>query len=158
MNIAAGENRILGGDREIGGEDEAETKPGCSPLHRGDDRLWHMPQPNQKRVQRIDRLIERSSSVGRRELDQLTEHPDVAARAEMGTGTAQQYSPGRAILGGFGGGNGECSDRLPVDSVEHVRPVQADLEHRTPSLNDNVRHGSAPSPRGRIMLCALRRR
>jgi hypothetical protein len=88
MNIAAGEDRILGGDREIGGEDEAETEPGRSPLHRGDDRLWHMPQPNQKRVQCIDGLIERSSSVGRRESDQLTEHADVAAGAEMGTGAA----------------------------------------------------------------------
>jgi hypothetical protein len=58
MDISAGENRVLRGERQVGGENEAEPEPRGPTLHRGDDRLWQVAQPDQQRVQRVDDLLD----------------------------------------------------------------------------------------------------
>jgi hypothetical protein len=95
-------------------------------------------------VKGVDDLVERLQALGRREPDQLGEHRDVAAGAEMRAGTAQQYDPGGAVLGRLGDSGRKRGDRLPVDRVEDLRPVQGDLEHPLVSLDDNARHRVAP--------------
>ena len=63
------------------------------------------------------------------ERNQLAEHVDVAAGAEMRARAAQQHDARGGILGGFGRRRGEFADRFAVGGVEHRRPVQDDLQN-----------------------------
>ncbi len=78
------------------------------------------------------------------ERDQLAEHVDVAAGAEMRAGAAQQHNARGGILGGFGCCRGELGDQLAVGRVQHRRTVQNDLENGLMPLYDNIGHCSAP--------------
>src|SRR6516225_10598260 len=69
----------------------------------------------------------------------------------MRTGAAQQYNPGSVVLGRLGDSVRECCDRLAVDRVEDLRPVQDDLEHPLVPLDDDIRHRVAP-PAFRSMI------
>ena len=158
MDVARGEDRILSGKRQIGSGDKAKSDAGGGTLHRGDDRLRHMPQMDQQRVQTVDNPVERLPPLDGGQSDQLAEHRDVAAGAEMRPSAAQQHDSGRAILGGFGGGSGEFADQLAVGGVEHLRPVQHDLEDGLSPLHDNTVHRSAPCAVRRIMPRASRKR
>ena len=62
----------------------------------------------------------------------------------MRAGAAQQHDPRGAVLGRFGGRGGEFGDQLAIGGVEHLRPVQDDLQHGLVPLHDNAGHRSAP--------------
>jgi len=103
-----------------------------------------MPHSHQQRVKGVDDPIERRLPLRRRQPDQLGEHRDVAAGAEMRAGAAQQHDPGGAVLGRLGHGGGELGDRLAVYRVEDLRPVQDVLADTLVSLDDHARHRVAP--------------
>src|SRR5580693_9287220 len=145
MDIAGRENTILGSDRQVGGEDEAEAEAGRRTVRRSDNRLRHVPQRDQQRVQPIDDRMKGLLTGRGLERDQFAEHIDVAAGAEMRTRAAQQHDASRGILGGFGRRRSELADHLAVGGVEHRRPIQDDLQNGPAPLHDNTRHRSAPS-------------
>jgi hypothetical protein len=110
-----------------------------------------MPHAHKQRVKGVDDPIERLLPPRRRQPDQLGEHRDVAAGAEMRAGAAQQHEAGGAILGRLGDGGGELGDHLAVHRVEDFRPVQGNLKDPLVSLDDNARHRVAPDALRSIM-------
>src|SRR5207237_344289 len=99
----------------------------------------------------VDDAIERLLPLCLCQLDQLGEHRNVAARAEMRAGAAQHHDAGAAVLGRLVHGGSELGDRLAVYRVEDRRPVEDDRTDTLVPLDDDARHHVAPDALRSIM-------
>jgi hypothetical protein len=90
----------------------------------------------------IDDLIERLASLGRRQLDQLTKHCDVATSAKVRSSAPQQDGTSLAVLGGVSRGAREFVYQLAIGGVQHFGAVQDDFKNGVISLQNDTWHRS----------------
>ena len=122
--IGHGEDAVRGADREVGGENQAQSEAAGGAADAGDDRLRHPPHDPDDAVDHIDEPLEVLPAFIRRELDQLVEGAQVAARHEVPARAAQHQHAGLGIALQRGQGREKRLAELGIEGIQHLRSVE----------------------------------
>ncbi len=130
MTIRQGEDGILGGDGEVTGQHQTHADPGDGAVYPGDDRHGQPPHGDNGGMDAMDEALEIDPLLGRRQVHDVLEAADVAARHEAGAGASQHDDADLRSAPDPLDGGGEPVHHRRIESVQHLWTVQRDRRDR----------------------------
>jgi hypothetical protein len=124
VTVGRGEVRVIGSNDQIARIHERQTEACNRPLNLRHQRLRHLVQLFDCRVQSFNHPVKGSLAIRRRPSELLGERPDVATGHEMLAGAAQHHHLQRIIVRDFGGARDKRVHHREVERVERIGPVQ----------------------------------